>query len=352
MNPSHPSIALIHDERFQNHRAPQGHPERSERLIAVDRGLTSFTPYLSRLTSREATEEELLRVHSAAHLRTIEKSAKQISSHFDADTFGSEKSFATALLAAGSTVELALRVAKKEVNFGLSAVRPPGHHAENDRAMGFCLFNNVAIAARALQTQTGMDKVMILDWDVHHGNGTQHTFEEDPSVLYLSLHQYPHYPGTGDFGEKGRGVGIGSTANLPMPPGCGDHEYLGLLQRAVGPIARHFKPQMILVSCGFDAHREDPLASMEVTETGYRTMTQYVRNLANEICQGRLMFVLEGGYSLLGLEEGTRGVLDGLLSDPSSSLADVAVTQGSSLSAVLNRAAQVHAPRVPDFGAP
>ncbi|MEE3326042.1 MAG: histone deacetylase [Myxococcota bacterium] len=346
-------IALIEDIRFQHHREPTGHPERAERLRAIARALAPYDSDLTRLTPRLAEEEELLRVHALPHVQTIAASAGQPLSRFDADTFGSEESFSVARLAAGSTIDLALAVARGDFRSGLSAVRPPGHHAESNRPMGFCLFNNVAVAARALQAEVGLDKLMILDWDVHHGNGTQHTFESDPSILYVSTHQYPHYPGTGAFEEAGQGAGSGATVNLPMPPGCGDTEYIGLLQRVVGPIARNFKPEMILVSCGFDAHRDDPLAGMEVTQAGYQAMTLLIRELAEEICQGRLLFVLEGGYALSGLEEGTRAVLGGLLTAAGPApIPTQEAPDGSTLKGLVDAAAHVHAGRNPGFGSP
>ena len=347
-------IALIEDIRFQHHREPTGHPERAERLRAIAQAVAPYDSDLVRLTPRLAEEEELLRVHDRSHVQTIAASSGQPPSRFDADTFGSEESFAVARLAAGSTIDLALEVAQGHFASGLSAVRPPGHHAENNRPMGFCLFNNVAVAARALQAEMGLEKLMILDWDVHHGNGTQHTFESDPSVLYVSTHQYPHYPGTGAFGEAGQGAGQGATVNLPMPAGCGDAEYIGLLQRVIIPIARNFKPEMILISCGFDAHADDPLAGMEVSERGYLAMTLLMRELAEEICQGRLMFVLEGGYSLSGLEEGTRAVLGGLLeaSGAHTAVATQEAPRGSSLWSLIDAAAQVHASGNPGFGSP
>lgn len=347
------SIALVEDIRFQDHRAPAGHPERSERLVAVSRALEPYLEHLTRVEPRPAGDEEILRVHSPEHLEAITSSAGQPGTHFDADTFGSEDSFAVASLAAGSTVDLALRVARREVRAGLSAIRPPGHHAENDHPMGFCLFNNVAIAARALQAELGLEKLMILDWDVHHGNGTQHSFEHDPTVLYVSTHQYPFYPGTGAFAEAGIGAGLGTTVNLPMPAGCGDAEYVGLLQRAVVPIARRFAPEMILVSCGFDAHRDDPLGGMQVSAAGYLAMAGLVRALARELCQERLMYVLEGGYALSGLEEGTRAIMEGLLApEPAYPGTPIPAPPGSTLQALLEAAAQVHGQRHPDFGAP
>ena len=233
----------------------------------------------------------------------------------DPDTFVSAASYDVALLAAGGCVDLALRVARGAARAGFAAVRPPGHHAEGDRAMGFCLFNNAAIAARAVQREAGVERVLVLDWDVHHGNGTQHTFETDPSVLYVSTHQYPFYPGTGAAGEIGIGRGEGATLNVPMPAGCGDAEYIGVFQRVIAPAARAFRPDYWIVSCGFDAHEDDPLAAMRVTQSGYAALTAIVRALADELSGGRMLFVLEGGYSLRGLREGVDALLAGLLAE-------------------------------------
>jgi len=272
--------------------------------------------------------------------------------HLDPDTFVSPESLAVARLAAGSTVALARGVARGEIATGLAAVRPPGHHAEADRAMGFCLFNNVAVAARALQAEEGVDRVLVLDWDVHHGNGTQHSFEADPSVLYFSTHQHPHYPGTGAFGETGHGAGEGTTVNVPMPAGCGDPEYVGVIARVLVPVVRAFRPEVILVSCGFDAHRSDPLAGMEIGAEGYRDMTRLVRAVAEEVCGGRLLFVLEGGYAATGLDEGTTAVIGAMLEEtpPAVDVPDGAT--GSTLHGLIGSVADAQRGRFPGLGTP
>ena len=350
MPSSEPLIHIVEDLRFQSHESPPGHPERPERLAAVARALDRHAAHLHRMTPREATEEEILRIHSRDHYGLIAKTAARAPAQLDPDTFVSRRSLEVAKLAAGSTVDLALRVARREAAYGIAAVRPPGHHAEAGRPMGFCLFNNVAIAARALQVELGLDKILILDWDVHHGNGTQHSFENDPSILYLSMHQFPHYPGTGRFDEAGSGAGLGATLNLALPPGCGDEEYIGLAHRVVVPVAQRFAPEMILVSCGFDAHRDDPLAAMNVSATGYREMTGVVARLAAELCGGRLAFVLEGGYSISGLEEGTDAVLEALCDPGPVSLAPPQASEGSTLHALVEATATVHGGRYPDIG--
>jgi acetoin utilization deacetylase AcuC-like enzyme len=270
----------------------------------------------------------------------------------DADTYFSPQSYEVARLAAGGSIELAKRVLGGEVQSGLAAVRPPGHHAEANRSMGFCLFNNVAVAARAIQADMGKPRILIFDWDVHHGNGTQHSFEDDPDVLYISTHQFPFYPGTGDFEEVGTGRGVGATINLPMPAGCGDAEYLGLVQRIVVPAALAFAPDLILISCGFDAHRDDPLASMDLSIDGYRGMAALMRSLAESLCGGRIVYILEGGYALSGVREGATAVLESLTAEQTPALpaaADLEV--GTMLRRMVDRAAEVHGRRIPDLGA-
>jgi acetoin utilization deacetylase AcuC-like enzyme len=345
-------IRVVSDPRYQDHRGPDGHPERPERLVAVAGALQEFDSVLERLAPRSVRPEEILRVHGASHWKRIQETAGVDGTRLDADTYACRDSFSVASLAAGGTVELAQGIARGEASCGIAAVRPPGHHAESDRAMGFCLFNNVAVAARALQAECGLDKILILDWDVHHGNGTQHSFEDDPSILYVSTHQFPYYPGTGDFGEAGLGRGEGATVNIPMPAGCGDTEYVGVMRRILVPVARHFAPEMILVSCGFDAHWDDPLASMDVSEVGYATMTNIVRSLADDLCDSRIVFVLEGGYSAQSLIEGTRAVVGAMASQTTGNTGeDGDMGPGTSLRGIVDRVAAVHAGRYPELGA-
>src|SRR5262247_3775790 len=291
------ATGVVVDRRYRDHRGPAGHPERPERLAAVERAIEEQRDRLRWLPARPASDQEILRVHGPAHLALVAEAVRHAPSQLDPDTFVSPQSLEVARLAAGASIELARAVASGRATSGLAAVRPPGHHAEATHAMGFCLFNNVAIAARALQAEDGVERILILDWDVHHGNGTQHCFDEDPTVLYASTHQFPFYPGTGAAHEAGRGAGVGTTLNVPMPAGCGDDEYVGALQRLLVPVARAFRPEILLVSCGFDAHRDDPLAQMEVTRAGFRGMAALVRALADDLCEGRLALVLEGGYA-------------------------------------------------------
>jgi acetoin utilization deacetylase AcuC-like enzyme len=344
-------VEVIEDPRYAAHAGPAGHPERPERLSAVGAALDEFGAAFARRAPRPAEPEELLAVHDRAYVEQVRRAAAMGSAQLDPDTFVSAASYDVALLAAGGCVDLALRVARGDARAGFAAVRPPGHHAEGDRAMGFCLFNNAAIAARAVQREAGVERVLVLDWDVHHGNGTQHTFETDPSVLYVSTHQYPFYPGTGAAGEVGIGRGEGATLNVPMPAGCGDAEYIGVFQRVIAPAARAFRPDYWIVSCGFDAHEDDPLAEMRVTQSGYAALTAIVRALSDELSGGRVLFVLEGGYSLRGLREGTGALLAGLLAEAPAPPGAHDLAPGSALETLVARAVAVHGGRIPGLGA-
>jgi acetoin utilization deacetylase AcuC-like enzyme len=343
-------VEVIADPRYAAHEGPLGHPERPERLRAVGAAIERFADTIVPRAPRPASPDELLAVHDRAHVEHVRSAAAAGDGQLDPDTFVSRASYDVALLAAGACSDLALRVARGDARAGFAAVRPPGHHAESDRAMGFCLFNNAAIAARAVQREAGVGRVLILDWDVHHGNGTQHTFETDPSVLYVSTHQYPFYPGTGAAGEIGTGRGEGATLNVPMPAGCGDEEYIGVFQRVIAPAARAFRPDFWIVSCGFDAHEDDPLAAMRVTRSGYAAMTAIVRALAEELSGGRMLFVLEGGYSLRGLAEGVDALLAGLVGEAPAPPAARDLVRGSALERLVARSMAAHGNRIPGIG--
>jgi acetoin utilization deacetylase AcuC-like enzyme len=344
-------VKIVEDERYQSHRGPDGHPERPERLIAIGEALDLFRDQIETLMPRPAEPEEILRVHQDPLVDFLASTSGQPAGRIDADTYFAPSSFEVACLAAGGTIDLARSVMRGDAVRGLAAIRPPGHHAESNRAMGFCLFNNVAVAARAIQAEFGSPRVLILDWDVHHGNGTQHSFEDDPSVLYISTHQFPFYPGTGNFGEDGEVRGRGATLNVPMPAGCGDAEYVGVMQRVIVPAAIKFQPDLILISCGFDAHRDDPLASMELSINGYRAMANTMRALADDYCGGRIAYVLEGGYALSGVREGAREVLESLVAEETPELAvAVDLEPGSTLRGLVERVAEVHAGRIPNLG--
>ena len=289
------TTGLVLDERFLLHRAPYEHPEHPGRLTAIAARLEKeglFT-LCERVAARPATDDELSSVHTRDHIRSIDATARREFTQIDPDTYASGDSAAAARLAAGGLVDLTLAVWRGELSNGFALLRPPGHHAEAGQAMGFCLFNNVAVAARAARS-AGSSRILIVDWDVHHGNGTQNTFWDDPSVLYFSTHQYPFYPGTGSLEETGGPSAPGRNVNIPWPAGMGDPEYIEVFDRVVLPLARGFEPDLVLVSCGFDAAEGDLLGQMRLTPAGYAQMTRRLQTLAG----GRLVLALEGGYNL------------------------------------------------------
>ncbi|MGE0785871.1 MAG: histone deacetylase [Sandaracinaceae bacterium] len=305
-------FAIVDDERFDAHVADGAHPERPERLHAARAGLLAAIPEADRLVidAEPVEAAELDGVHDATYVaRLSEALAARARGHLDADTFFSEGTKEAAWRAAGGATRMARALMRGDARTGFALLRPPGHHAEPDRAMGFCLLNNVALAAQAALA-AGAERVAIVDWDVHHGNGTQHAFEARSDVLFISLHQYPLYPGTGAPEETGRGAGAGSTVNAALPPGSDDAVYGEAFRRLVLPaIARH-RPDVILVSAGYDAHAADPLASMELQADTYRAMASALMAAADDLGHGRVGFVLEGGYDLLALEASVRATAE------------------------------------------
>ncbi len=297
-----PRPLLVRDRRFREHTPQRTHPECPERVAAIDQALDTLGDLVRMLEPREATDEELLAAHGHDYLDALEDCVGR-TRQLDPDTYCSPRSVQTARLAAGSLAEAALRVARGDATRAFAALRPPGHHAEHDRAMGFCLLNNVAIAARALLDQTGIERIAIVDWDVHHGNGTQHAFETERDVFFASLHQFPFYPGTGALDEQGQDDGLGATLNLPLPAGCGDAEYGLLFETVLAPVLLAFKPEIILVSAGFDAHELDPLGGMAVTTRGFGLFAERLCSIADETCGGRIVMALEGGYDLDALAD-------------------------------------------------
>jgi len=309
-----PSLFVIDDERFDLHAAPVPHPEQPARLRAIRRGLVSplRKSGAALVAPRLAREEELLRVHTAEHVAELAKLLPLGTGVIDDDTFISAGTYDATWLAAGGAALLAERVFASENTIGIMTARPPGHHATRSRAMGFCLLNNVAVGAAAALA-AGAERVAVLDWDVHHGNGTQAIFEDDPRVLFISLHQFPLYPGTGRSEETGRGAGRGSTINVPLPGGATSRDYATAFKRVVLPALEQFKPDVLLVSCGFDAHRDDPLGGMLLDDDDYGAFTNLVYALSQRVSKGRLGIVLEGGYDLGALERAGSSVADALL---------------------------------------
>ncbi len=335
-----PRPFLIRHPVFREHATPDGHPERPERLDAIDRALAGLDAEIRDLAPAPASDAAILRVHGNELLGTLLELEGQVAA-LDADTHLSPRSLEVARLAAGSAVDLGLRVAGGETRAGFALVRPPGHHAERLRSMGFCLINHIAIAAEALRREAGVERIAIVDWDVHHGNGTQQIFESERDVLFISLHQFPFYPGTGALREQGCDAGEGATVNLPLPAGCGDAEYAAAFDGVVLPVLREFQPEIVLVSAGFDAHAQDPLASMEVSGAGFVALATRLRQLADDVCQGRMLLSLEGGYDPEALGEAVAGVVR-VLSAPECPA--VPPAHGSALAGTLvERFRQAHA---------
>jgi acetoin utilization deacetylase AcuC-like enzyme len=294
------SVILIATDRFAEHQTPPGHPERPERAEIMDAVAARWRDRGTEIVApRAATTEQLARVHDREHLRRMSETVGR-SKQLDPDTYTSPESHEIALLAAGAAIDAVERAMGGSHQAAVAMVRPPGHHAERDRAMGFCLFNNVAVAAAHARAQ-GAAKVAIVDYDVHHGNGTQHIFEADPHVLYISTHQFPYYPGTGAAEEMGRDAGRGFTVNVPLEVGAVDEDYQLVFATVVGPLLRQFEPDLILVSAGFDAHERDPLGGMRLSTGAFAAMTQELRAVAEECCRGRIVSVTEGGYDLQAL---------------------------------------------------
>jgi len=303
---------------FARHDTGPGHPERATRLAAVAERLEACG-LLSELALEDAPpagRAAILRIHGAGHVARAEAAISRGARVLDeGDTRVSSDSYRAALAAAGGAVRAVDLVMDGRYANAFVAARPPGHHAERDRAMGFCLLNNAAIAAAHLRAERGVERVAVLDWDVHHGNGTQHLFEVDPSVFYASLHQWPLYPGTGSAEERGRGAGEGATLNCPQPPGAGDREWSKALEGKVLPALERFRPEFLIVSAGFDAHERDPLAQTRLSTVAFGQMTASVLDFARRICRGRVVSLLEGGYDLGALAESVEAHIGGLVTE-------------------------------------
>ncbi len=307
-----PGTGVVIDRRYLQHDTGPGHPERPERITALLPLVKAAVSQITPVAARVASGEELALVHDGAYVAEVEATQHQSRYAFDADTPTSPQSYETARLAAGGFLAVLDAIMDGTVADGFALVRPPGHHAERHRAMGFCLFNNVAVGAEYLRRRYGLRRVLIVDWDLHHGNGTQHIFEADPGVLYISTHQYPYYPGTGASEEVGYGAGEGYTVNLPFPAGFGDAEYEEAFTRIVEPIAYQYEPEFVLISAGFDAHRRDPLGGMQVSEAGFKAMTRMLVNVARAHANGRCAAILEGGYDLVAIHDSATQVLEEL----------------------------------------
>lgn len=297
------SCGILTDPRFLEHETGPGHPERPTRLDALVGGLNENELLAKAQVFRgvDVSDDVLLRIHTAGYLKRLQGACDRGEPFIDTpDSAIGPTSWEIARLAAGGVVETTRAVASGNLQRAFCAVRPPGHHAETGQSMGFCLFNNIALAARTLIDEFGMQRVMVLDWDVHHGNGTQHIFETDPRVLFISLHGHPRflYPGTGFEYETGRGEGAGYTVNIPFPPGARDDDYEAAFNEIIEPAAERYEPQCLLISCGFDAHAHDPLGNLELSDDAFIWMTRRAVAIARHTAEGRIVSVLEGGYNL------------------------------------------------------
>ncbi len=303
------SGGLMYDERFLNHRSSYDHPERPARLREIWCRLSEsgIVPRNEMLPGRRAKLDELLLGHDESYVRKNLDTIRGEWGYLDGDTFFSPGTEEAVLLAVGGTIDLARKVRNGSLDWGFSLPRPPGHHAVKHRAMGFCIFNNIALAAAALLAD-GIERILIFDWDVHHGNGTQNIFEDSDRVLFISVHQWPHFPGTGLNREIGVGRGKGFTANVPFPAGSADGDYAAVMQGLVLPLVRSYEPEMILVSAGFDAYEKDMLAGMRVTVDGFAHMAGKIRDASKQTGKGPCL-VLEGGYHLEGLAESVEAVI-------------------------------------------
>lgn len=308
------TTGLVRDPVFLKHDPDGWHIESPARLDVLYRMLDApeNAERYRLVPSRPAAVEELQLIHSPDHVARMRETSGRDLTILDGDTSASRGSFEAAIRAAGSVCEAVSMVHSGLLDNAMALVRPPGHHAERGRAMGFCIFNNVAVAAAYARKILGIERVLVVDWDVHHGNGTQHSFEDDNSVLYFSTHRYPFFPGTGAAEEKGFGSGEGYTVNVPMAAGSDDGDYSSVFSRVLAPIALEFQPGLILVSAGFDSHRRDPLGGMGMSEKGFAHLTRLLMDMAEESCDGKVVFALEGGYDLDALSDSVSCVLDEL----------------------------------------
>ncbi|MEA1925434.1 MAG: histone deacetylase [Candidatus Altiarchaeota archaeon] len=327
------STALVYSKDYRMHDAGASHPERPERLTETFKYLkgTGLIENLSVVEPEIASIDDLARVHSREHIERIRNCSESGGCRINADTYVSGHTFETALLAAGGVLMAGDLVVNKSFDNAFAMVRPPGHHARCDKAAGFCYFNNVAIAVRFLQHKYNLERIMIFDWDTHAANGTMSIFWDDPSVLNISIHQDPHtlYPGTGFIEQVGEGDGEGYTVNVPVSAGSQDADYMYIIGNFIKPLARSYKPQVIIISAGIDSHEKDVMSQIALTEKGYSEMTRTFMGLADELCDGRFFVELEGGYNLKALGESFFEILKSLLGEPGGYVIDGALMQQS-----------------------
>jgi len=306
---------IVYDRLFLEHKTGVHHVESPWRLESIWSTIKKTPAFdgLVDIPARKASLEDVEALHSAEHVEKILDTANEPVRHLDPDTITSEKSFAAAFMAVGAVQQAVKAVMAHKVDNAFALVRPPGHHAERNRPMGFCIFNNIALGAQYAQSRFGLKRILIVDWDVHHPNGTQSLFETSPEVLLFSTHRFPFFPGTGNFDACGSGAGLGFSLNVPLPAGIRDVDYMEIYHRLLVPVVREYQPELILVSAGFDAHLDDPIGGMSVTEKGFAAMAGTVLNLAEETCSGKTVLVLEGGYDLTALRRSVKSVLKTML---------------------------------------
>ena len=299
-----PRAGFVYDPIYLQHDTGGAHPENPGRLQAIFSGMdrTGIRPLLENIPARAATVEELTAIHTEEYVSRIEAFCRKGGGYWDADTYMSPGSYEAALYAAGGSIAAVEAVARNEVRKVFAMVRPPGHHATADQSMGFCLFNNIAIAASYAQRKLGVKRIVIFDFDVHHGNGTESAFRNNPDIQYISIHQHPLFPGTGYLAEPGERLGRETSINVPMPAGCRDVEYVRVFNEIVVPAVHLFAPDLILVSAGYDGHWADSISHMRLTLEGYITLTRMMNSMFRECCEDKTVFFLEGGYNLRVLE--------------------------------------------------
>ena len=308
---------IIYDDIYLKHDTGPDHPENSARIINTIEHLRSANCWqkLDIKKPRAATEAEVSAIHSTSQIEQIAEIARSGGGHLDPDTYVSSDSYEAALNAAGAPLTAIDLIMDKKVDNAFCLVRPPGHHATPEKGMGFCLFNNIAIAAKYIQSRYHLDRIIIIDWDVHHGNGTQDAFYDDPSVMYFSMHRYPFYPGTGAEEETGKDSGSGFTINIPLSYNTEPQEYLKFFEDILEKRIKPFNPQFILISSGFDAYRLDPISGLSLEASDYNKLTKLTQNVAKDCCDGRIVSCLEGGYHLLDLPKCIEEHLNGLMYD-------------------------------------
>jgi acetoin utilization deacetylase AcuC-like enzyme len=301
---------IVKDKRYFDHDMGLSHPESPRRLEAIYAMIDAGLPFSYELIEpRSADEEEIKFVHAPEYVSLVKQTADRERVILDPDTSTSPRSYETALLAAGGAIKAVETIMEGKIRNGFALVRPPGHHAERNQAKGFCIFNNIAIAAEHLLRRHDLKRILIADWDLHHGNGTQNSFYFRNDVLFFSTHQFPYYPGSGSWDEVGEDEGEGFTVNVPLSPGKGNEDYLFIYRNILGPIAAAYKPEFILVSAGFDIYAGDPLGGMQITGEGFAALASELIRLAKDHCGDKILFMLEGGYDPEGLTEGVKQVL-------------------------------------------